>query len=65
MKLSLKQSVAKRLVWSRQGSRIAPFCSLCQKHIPDDAVPTMMWNGEGACIHLCDACVETSLEVTR
>lgn len=64
MKLRLKQSAMDRLVWSRPDSRIAPFCSLCQEHIPDDSVPTMMWNSAGACIHLCDACAKDSLVAT-
>lgn len=62
MKLRLKESVAARLVWSRPDSVIAPFCSLCQGHIPDDAVPLMMWNGAGACVQFCDGCAETAFE---
>jgi hypothetical protein len=34
-------------------SLIAPFCSLCQAHIPSDAVPLKMWNSEArACSYV-------------
>lgn len=51
-----------RLIWSRPDSRIAPFCSICSQHIPDDAVPLKMWKADGSCVQLCDHCVELYLE---
>ena len=55
---------ARKLTWSRPDSRIAPFCSNCFKHIPEDSVPLMMWNNEGACVQFCDACVDTCFEAS-
>jgi hypothetical protein len=46
-----------KLTWSRPDSRIAPFCSNCLRHIPEDTVPLMMWDSKGACVQLCDECV--------
>jgi hypothetical protein len=62
--LKLKPGVAERLVWSQPDSRIAPFCSICQAHIPAEAAPLMMWDSEGACVQFCDACVNECFECT-
>lgn len=62
MKLQLKDEIARRLVWSRPDSRIAPFCSNCQRHIPDDCVPLIIWAPDGACVHFCDKCCEVIFE---
>jgi hypothetical protein len=56
MRLTFKPGIAERLVWSRPDSLIAPFCSLCQAHIPKDVFPLKMGNSEGACVQLCDDC---------
>ena len=63
--LWFKDGVADRLVWSRPDSSIAPFCSLCQSHIPDDAVPLMFWDSDGACAQLCDKCAGDSITVKK
>ena len=63
--LRLKPGVAERLVWSHPNSAITPFCSLCQAYIPDDTVPLMMWNDNGALAHFCDRCVAESVEVSK
>jgi hypothetical protein len=55
-RLTFKPGIAGHLVWSGPDSLIAPFCSLCQAHIPRDAAPLKMWNSEGACVQLCDDC---------
>jgi hypothetical protein len=63
MKLRLKDGVVERLVWSEPDSLIAPFCSLCQAHIPDDEIPLMMWSNNGACVQICDRCAAEAIEV--
>ena len=63
MRLRFKPGVAERLVWSHPDSTIAPFCSICQTHIPDDDVPLMMWNSDGACVQLCDRCAAEYLVI--
>jgi hypothetical protein len=63
MKLRLKPDAARRLVWSPPDGSIAPFCSLCQAHIPEDTIPLRMWTNEGACVQFCDGCVESWFEV--
>lgn len=60
-RFELKRGVAKKLTWSRPDSRIAPFCSLCQAHIPAEAVPLMMWDGNGACVQFCDDCADNAI----
>jgi hypothetical protein len=65
MKFRLKPGVGERVVWSAPDSQIAPFCSLCHAHIPDDSVPLMMWNAAGACIQLCDQCAAGSIEAIK
>ena len=65
MKMRLRAGVAQRLVWSKPDSSIAPFCSVCQQHIPDDEVPMMMWNDAGACVQFCDGCASTSLTLEK
>lgn len=62
MRLKFKPGIAERLTWSRPDSHIIPFCSLCFQHIPEDSVPLMVWNREGACVQFCDDCVETNFE---
>ena len=65
MKLNLrfKSNVdLKKIVWSRPDSRIAPFCSFCLTHIPEDDVPLMIWNPEGAAAHFCDECISYLVE---
>jgi hypothetical protein len=54
-----------KLTWSRPDSCIAPFCSNCFKHIPDDTVPLRMWKDNGATVHFCDECAETIFEVVK
>jgi hypothetical protein len=51
-----------RLTWSRPDSHIIPFCSICFRHMPEEKVPMMMWNDEGACVQLCDECIERWIE---
>jgi hypothetical protein len=67
--LRLKPSFdPKRLTWSRPDSRIAPFCSICSAHMPedeDDPIPVMMWDDKGACVHFCQKCVEEYFEVVK
>lgn len=58
--LRLKPGIV--LTWSRPDSVIAPFCSVCFKHIPDDDVQMMMWDKQGACVQFCDDCVENIFE---
>ncbi len=58
--LKLKPDVAKKLVWSRYDSRITPFCSVCQAHIPEDAGPLMMWNDRGDCVQFCEKCCDNA-----
>jgi hypothetical protein len=65
MKLRVKPDAAARLVWSVPDSTIAPFCSLCQTHIPDEEVPLMMWDSEGACVQLCDRCAAECVEASK
>ena len=65
MTLRLKTDVERRLVWSHPDSRIAPLCSVCFKHIPDDAVPLMMWNDKGACAQFCDDCQQIAFVVQK
>jgi hypothetical protein len=60
--LRLKPEVARKLVWSHPDSRIAPFCSVCQQHIPEDSGPLMMWDDQGACVQFCDSCGEIAFE---
>ena len=60
--LKLKPDIAAKLVWSRHDSRITPFCSVCQNHIPEDSVPFMMWNQKGDCVQFCDACASSSFK---
>jgi hypothetical protein len=55
----------KRLTWSRPDSKIAPFCSVCFRHIADGDGPLMMWNSAGACIQLCEKCTEEYLETSE
>jgi len=55
----------RKLTWSRPDSSIAPFCSVCFKHIPDDAVPWMMRDEKGACTQFCDDCAGKCLEVVK
>jgi hypothetical protein len=62
-RLTFKPGIAERLVWSRPGSLIAPFCSLCQAHITRDVVPLKMRNAEGECVQLCDDCSERAFVV--
>jgi hypothetical protein len=52
----------KRLVWSRPDSKIAPFCSVCFRHVPSGDVPLMMWDSKGACVQFCEECTEKHLE---
>jgi hypothetical protein len=54
----------RKLTWSRPDSSIAPFCSVCFKHIPDDDVPLMIWDDKGACVQFCDECAGKCLECT-
>jgi hypothetical protein len=61
--LRLKDDIARKLVWSAPDSKIAPFCSVCQAHIPDDDVPLMMWNDQGACVQFCDDCSATAFNL--
>jgi hypothetical protein len=65
MRMEIRPDVARRLAWSRPDSSIAPFCSVCQKHIPDDAVPLRMWNDEGWTVHFCDDCAQTAIAVRQ
>jgi hypothetical protein len=65
MKLRLKDGVVDRLVWSAPDSRIAPFCSLCQAHIPDDVIPLRMWSPEGWTVHFCERCEAEAVEVIK
>jgi hypothetical protein len=60
--LRLKRGAVERMVWSKPDSIIAPFCSLCQVHIGDDAVPLKMWNSKGACVQFCETCIENIFE---
>jgi hypothetical protein len=53
----------RKLTWSRPDSSIAPFCSVCCKHIPDDDVPLMIWDDKGSCVQFCDECTGQCLEV--
>jgi hypothetical protein len=62
--LRIKPEIARRLVWSRPDSTIAPFCSVCQAHIPDDEGPLMMWDSEGACVQFCERCTGAAFEPT-
>ena len=63
IKLTLKPSALKRIVWTQPGSKSAPFCSLCQKHI-QGSPPTIIdgvnskvgWRAQ-----LCDRCTQTNL----
>jgi hypothetical protein len=57
MKLRIKPEVLARLMWSAPDSRITPFCSLCQSHIPESRRPLMIWDRAGACAQLCDSCM--------
>ncbi len=52
-----------KLTWSRPDSRIAPLCSNCFG--PVSEAPLMMWTDEGACVQLCDECVEKIIEVVE
>jgi hypothetical protein len=63
--LRLKPGIAAKLTWSRPDSRIAPFCSHCFRHIPDDSIPLMVWDHKGACVQFCDDCVEKCFEEDR
>jgi hypothetical protein len=60
----IKPEAMRRLVWSAPDSKIVPFCSLCQAHIPNDTVPLMFWDAKGACAQLCEECIEKALELT-
>lgn len=62
MTLRLKRGIEHKLVWSRPDSKIAPFCSICSVHIPDDAVPLMIWKADGSCAQFCEACAQTYIE---
>ena len=65
-RLMIRPGVAARLVWSHADSVIAPFCSLCQAHIDDEALPPLMlWNEAGDCAQLCDPCGNDAFEVMR
>ena len=64
-RLMIKPGAAARLVWSHADSVIAPFCSLCQAHIDDEAVPLMLWNELGDCAQLCERCNYEAFEVAR
>jgi hypothetical protein len=55
----------RKLIWSRPDSSIAPFCSVCFKHIADEAVPLKMWDAKGSCAQFCADCVEKYLEVVK
>lgn len=63
--LRLKAEVERKLVWSHPDSVITPFCSLCQKHIPEDHVAITMWGKDYWCAHLCEECGEIAFEVTK
>jgi hypothetical protein len=65
MKLRLKRGVERKLVWSRPETKIAPFCSICLAHIPDDDVPLMIWNEEGGCAQFCEACAQAYIETDK
>jgi hypothetical protein len=58
----IRQEIFPRIVWSAPDSRIAPFCSICQAHIPENEVPVMVWDAEGACAQFCDNCVDQAIE---
>jgi hypothetical protein len=66
MQLRFKRDYdSRKLTWSRPDSSIAPFCSNCSTHIPEDTVPLMMWNSKGACVQFCDECVEKCFEAVK
>jgi hypothetical protein len=41
---------------------IAPFCSHCFAHIPEDDIPLMVWDHKGACVQFCDDCAGKCFE---
>lgn len=57
MKLKFKDDFDwRRVTWGRPDSISTAICSYCHGALPE--VPLMLWNAQGACIQLCDACVE-------
>jgi len=42
--------------WGAPDSPRRELCSFCHAKLPE--VPLMMWDSKGACLQLCDDCVE-------
>jgi len=53
----------RRLTWGRPDSVPTAICSYCSGGLPE--IPLMMWDDKGACIQLCDECVERWIEAVR
>lgn len=48
----------KKLTWGRPDSPPSALCSYCSAVIPEDSVPLIMWNTEGASVRFCDKCMK-------
>lgn len=48
-----------KLTWGRPDSPPSVLCSYCSAVIPEDDVPLILWNDEGASVRFCTNCMES------
>ena len=61
MATSLKPKVAinwDKLTWGRPDSPPSVLCSYCSAVIPDEDVPRILWNDNGASVRFCTKCMK-------